>query len=393
MWRRVNMKVNVAVSGKFHYHNYVRYLDSKGILNRFYYAHKLSTDADELGVSKNKLVNIWIKEYLLQAHSQYMPRLGSESMKPFYRWLWGIGSLARWSPCDVLHIMLHGGGIGLIRRAKSEGSFVLGEPVNAHPDLQNDILNAEWERLKIRRFQGRSHAQQQMLKEIAMADRLLVASNFLKRSYAEKGFPAGSIDVLPYGVNLVRFGRSNAVREGMDRFRVICVAGINVRKGIVDLLEAWKILNLPDGELLLVGRVSPEMLSVMREYEGSFRHIPFVPNTELKGYLQASTVFVLPSLEDGFGLVCAEAMACGLPVIATMNTGAAELIEENVTGHVVPIRSPEIIAEKLEALYRDQDRARSMGNAAADKVESLYGWDGYTSKLIEIYEAGLAQAG
>lgn len=386
------MKVNIAVSGKFHFHNYVRFLDAQGVLNRFYYAHKLSTNADVLGVKAEKLVNIWIKEYLLQAHSQFLPRLGSEAFKPFYRKIWEIGSLTRWLPCDVLHIMLHGGGRGLIRRAKSERSLIIGEPVNAHPDIQNDILNIEWDRLKIRRSHKRTLAQKQILDEVGMADRLLVASHFLKRSYVEKGFSADLIEVLPYGVDLTRFSPPDTDRDISKQFRVVCVAGINVRKGIIDLLDAWNRLNFPDAELLLIGRVSSEMLPVLQKYAGEFKHIPFVPNRELRRYFEASTVFVLPSLEDGFGLVCTEAMACGLPVITTTNTGAAELIDNDVSGYVVPIRSPEVIAEKLEILYRDREKARCMGNAAAEKVRSLYGWEGYADKLIHVYEASLACA-
>lgn len=379
------MKVNIAVSGQFHYYNYVRYLEKRGVLNRYYYAHRLTTNEKALGVKKSRLVNIWIKEYLLQAHSQLIPRLGSEALKPFYRQIWEIGAMANWSRCDILHIMLHGGGRHLIRKAKAEGSVIVGEPVNAHPDILNEILNGEWERLKLKRANKRTRAQRQILDEVNSADRLLVASNFLKRSYVEKGFPESSIDVLPYGVDLARFSMATNSEIKKNKFRVVCVAGINVRKGIVDLLEAWKILNIPDGELLLIGRPSTEMLPVLAKYDGLFKHIPFVPNNELKGYLTASTVFVLPSLEDGFGLACSEAMACGLPVIATFNTGAAELIEENVSGYVVPIRSPELIAEKLELLYQNREKAHCMGKASAEKVRSLYSWEGYADKLVDYY--------
>ncbi len=279
----------------------------------------------------------------------------------------------------------------MIRRAHSDGSLVIGEPVNAHPDFQNEVLNSEYERLRIRKRLERSPAQRRMLEEFEMCDRFLVASDFVKRTFVEKGFDEGKIDVLPFGVNLSRFSmKENTTRGEGKKFRVICVAANSIRKGQVDLLEAWKRLAIGDGELLLIGRLDPEMNGMMKSYDGLFTHIPFVPNERLNHYLNESTVFVLPTLEDGFSLVCGEAMASGLPVITTTNNGAAELIEDDVTGYVVPIRSPETIAEKLEVLYKDREKAARMGKDGAMKMQSLYGWDGYVQQLVEIYRNSLA---
>ena len=384
------MEVNVAVSGRFHFHNYVRYLDEAGVLGCFYYAHRMTTDSETLGIEASRLVNVWMKEYLLQGHARLLPWFGSETFKPYYRALWEMMVLARWRPCDLLHIMLHGGGRRLMRRARMEGSVVIGEPVNAHPELQNEILSAEWERLKIRRRQPITHAQRQMLEEVVLSDRLIVASHFLKRSYVEKGYPKELIEVIPYGVDLRRFSPAVNRRGPEGRFKVICVAGINVRKGIIDLLDAWRMLGARDGELLLVGRVSSEMIPVLKRYIGVFKHIPHIPNDELGRYLSDSTVFVLPSLEDGFGLVCSEAMACGVPVIATCNTGAAELIENDISGYVVPIRAPEVLEQKMEILYLDREKARAMGEAAARTARSLYDWKGYAERLVRYYSTLLA---
>lgn len=379
------MRINVAVSGKFHFHNYVRFLEEAGVLGRFYYAHRMSTGPRELGIPGERLVNVWMKEYLLQGHARLFPKLGAERAKPYYRAFWGAVALARWQDCDALHIMLHGGGRSLIRRARSEGALIVGEPVNVHPEVQNAILEAERTRVKLVRHQHLSPAQRQILEEVELSDYLVVASDFIKRSYAEKGYPADRIKVLRYGVDLGRFSTEAGDRAAPERFKVICVAGINARKGIIDLLDAWRELKLEAADLLLIGRVSPEMEPVLRRYAGSFRHVPHVPHHELPRYLSESTVFVLPSLEDGFGLVCTEAMACGVPVIATSNTGAAELIRGGVNGYVVPIRAPHLIAEKLYALHADREKARAMGIEAAKTARQLYDWRGYAERLLEWY--------
>ena len=132
----------------------------------------------------------------------------------------------------------------------------------------------------------------------------------------------------------------------------------------------------------------------MHRYNGLFRHLPFVPNDELRHEYARSSVFVLPSLQDGCSLVLAEAMACGTPVITTVNNGAADMIAHGKDGFVVPIRSPEAIVEHVEMLYRDRELRQAMSEAALAKARNELGWDKYASRLGDFYrsvlEGGLA---
>jgi glycosyltransferase involved in cell wall biosynthesis len=150
------------------------------------------------------------------------------------------------------------------------------------------------------------------------------------------------------------------------------------------LLEAWKKLRLPKAELLLIGGVSHEMASILRRYRG-VRHISNVSNSELREYYARSSVFVLPSLEDGFAVVCAEAMACGLPVITTVNTGASDIITDQKDGFIVPIRSPDAIAEHLELLYRNDELRQEMSAAALAKAQTQLSWQRYAAHLRKFY--------
>lgn len=227
------MRVNVAVCGKFHYHNYLKYIDKSGILNQFFYSHRMSTNSASLSVPKKKLVNIWIKEYLLRMHLLVFNYRGSDQLFPFYHDLWEILALLRWNRCDILHIMLHGTGRKLIRRARTENSLVIGEPVNSHPEILNAILSEEYERLGIRKKLNLSRAQGRLIQELGMCDYLLVASNFMRSTFIEKGFTPEKIYSIPYGVDLSRFcPLSKDEKLGSDSlFRVICVAQITPRKG------------------------------------------------------------------------------------------------------------------------------------------------------------------
>jgi glycosyltransferase involved in cell wall biosynthesis len=383
------VKVNLAVCGAFHYRKYVRYLDEAQILKKFYYSHRLHTTAVDLGIAHDRAANLWLKEYAVQFHGMVTRGRWIAQFAPLYADLWQLGVLRRWNPCDILHLMLHGTGLKLIRRAKREGSKVIIEPVNQHPVRINEILCEEAYVLGMRAHPALYRIQERQLEEAAQSDFLLAPSRIVRDSFIKRGYDENRTRVLHYGVDLNAFHPIPGADELQRTFRVICVAQVSARKGQLYLLEAWKQLRLSDAELLLIGAISSPMDVVLRRYAGMFRHIPFVANNELLEYYGRSSVFVLPTLEDGFAVATAEAMACGLPVITTANNGAADIITHGKDGFIVPVRSPEALAEHLDLLYRDRELTREMAKSAASKASSELGWDKYASRLLQVYHSVL----
>lgn len=382
------MKVNLAVCGKFHYGNYARYVERAGLLNQFIYSHRLGTDAAALGVPQDKLVNVWLKEYLFNLHLRLFNSHGLELAFNTAAELWERLALRRWQDCDLLHIMLDGTGRSLLRRARRHGSVTIGEPLNSHPETYYAILNEEHERLGLRKYAKLPTSAKRLRDALEMCGHILAPSRFVKRSFVEKGFDETKVELLPYGVDLKIFHPPSSVEDSSPKtFRVICVAQITPRKGHVYLLEAWKRLKLSNAELLFIGPLDHAMKPTLAKYEGLFRHIANVPHTELHRYYGDSSVFVLPSLEDGFAYVCAEALACGLPVIVTDQTGAADIIKHGTDGFIVPVRAPEVIADYLELLYSNHEVRREMSQAARRKAEAELGWERYAEKLCRYYNS------
>jgi glycosyltransferase involved in cell wall biosynthesis len=95
---------------------------------------------------------------------------------------------------------------------------------------------------------------------------------------------------------------------------------------------------------------------------------------------------VLASVEEGLALVQAQAMACGLPVIATTNTGAEDLFTDGVEGFIIPIRSPEAIREKIEWMIDNRERRDKMSAAALEQVKSLGGWNRFGELVEDVYK-------
>lgn len=153
--------------------------------------------------------------------------------------------------------------------------------------------------------------------EIQLADHIFVPSSFVQRSLFEVGVTSEKISVIPFGAPIDYF---HPCPKAGNLFRALFVGRVGPRKGVHYLLQAWQELQLPDAELLLVGiNEFPEGWLV--RYRDICRHIPSVPHASLNEYYSSANVLVLPSLVEGLALVQLEAMACGIPIITTPNTG------------------------------------------------------------------------
>jgi glycosyltransferase involved in cell wall biosynthesis len=381
------MKINISCCGIFHYTKYLKYIDQYGVLNKFFYSHKLNTNSNTLLISKEKLVNAWIKEYLVFGHVKILNNQFANNFFPIYHDVWESIVLLYWSGCNIFHAMLHGNSRKLLQRAKQENSLIIGEPVNSHPEFYYSLLQEEYRLLGIKKELKISKQYRRLIEEVDMCDYLLSPSKFIENSFIENGLDGKKSYLIPWGVDLSKFAplSDDANFEYKSTFRVICVAHISPRKGHKYLLEAWRKLNLPNSELLLIGKIFDEMKPVISQYEGIFKHIPSVPHDQLHQYYGISSVFVLPSIEDGFAYVCTEAMACGLPVITTTNAGASELIEHGKEGFIVPIRSPEAIGKYLERLYCSDELRQEMSKAALKKSKADFSWEKYAQSLYKLY--------
>jgi alpha-maltose-1-phosphate synthase len=218
--------------------------------------------------------------------------------------------------------------------------------------------------------------------ELALADRVYVASSYtLKTLSSAPGFTA-PIEVIPYGAPLRPASAPRRVeREGAGPLRVIFVGSLGQRKGLSYLFEACRSLG-PVVELTVIGTLPLETCAAL-EIElkrERVRWIPSCPHAQVLAEMAAHDVFVFPSLFEGFGLVLLEAMAMGLPIIATPHTAAPDLIDDGEEGFLVPIRSSQAIEEKLELLYRDRALINAMGARAARRA-AAFTWENYGSRL------------
>ena len=213
-------------------------------------------------------------------------------------------------------------------------------------------------------------------REIELADHIFVASSVTKKSLLEIGIQEEKITVIPYGAPVDYF---QPQPKPDDCFRALFVGRVSPRKGAHYLLQAWQDLKLANAELVFVGQnLFPT--GWLEQYKNICRHVPSVPHFLLNQYYSSASVFVFPSLIEGFALVLLEAMACGIPIITTPNTAGPDIITDGVEGFIIPIRDVEAIKEKLEWCYSHPQELAEMGRAARRKAEEL-NWGLYRQRL------------
>jgi len=284
---------------------------------------------------------------------------------------------------DIFHA-LDGVGPGPGRTIKSAGKLWICDRGSTHIVAQKQLLDDEFALWNVPPPRFSAHRLERCVAEYEEAHAITVPSQFAMRSFLQQGIPADRIFVCPYGVNLSEF-RPAPKRDTI--FRVLHVGQITVRKGIGHLLHAVEPLaRKGQVELCLVGETDSTVTRLLKEYRGIFQYKGVIARKDLWQHYSQASVLVLASVEEGLALVQAQAMACGLPIIATTNTGAEDLFTDGVEGFIVPIRSPEAIREKIEWMIDNPELRDQMAAAALERVRTLGGWDRYGESVQSVYQ-------
>ncbi len=208
------------------------------------------------------------------------------------------------------------------------------------------------------------------------------------------GAPAEHIRLVFNGTDLRRFSPSdNGTRGNLPygEHMIFACRQLFPRKGIRFLLEAAAQLKpqFPDLKVVLAGDgfERPELVRLADQLgiAADVTFLGWVPNTDLPPYYRAAAVSVIPSLEEGFGIPAAEAMGCEVPVVASDAGGLPEVVENGVTGLVVPRGDADALARAIQTLLTDPKRRREMGQAGRARALRLFDWDRSAEQFEQLY--------
>ncbi len=267
-----------------------------------------------------------------------------------------------------------------LKEAKERGIVTVVERSSSHILTQMELIKEEYETYNIKLKPELDVVIERCLKEYEVADYVSVPSRFVYDSFIKRGFDRKKLILIPLGVDTEKYRPG----EKKDRiFRILFMGQVSLRKGVQYLLKAFSELRLKNSELLLVGGIGKNFKKIFEEYRMriALKHIPW--SDDLGNICRQSSIFVFPSIEEGSALVNYIAMACGLPVITTFNSGSP--VRDGEDGFLVPLRDVQGLKEKILYFYEKPQEIKAMGTSAREEIEN-YTWEKYGERLIAFYE-------
>lgn len=268
-----------------------------------------------------------------------------------------------------------------IEPARVRGMKVAVERGSTHIQHQKEVLEREHARLGLAAPPIHPAIVARELAEYAAADVIVVPTRCAAGTFIARGIPESKVIVNPLGVDVRRFKEPRIPHDGPPR--VLFVGGVGVRKGVPRLLDVFASLK-GAAELRVVGRAEPGMASILARAGTNVRVLGALSGADLAAEYRTADIFCLPSLEEGFGLVVAEAMAAGLPVVASDATAAAELIRPGIDGLTVPAGDDAALKDALETLIADKRGREAMGAAARERIGE-FTWDATAGRAVAAY--------
>jgi alpha-maltose-1-phosphate synthase len=392
------MKVSIVVGGRWHAIELARELHKAG------YLYKLITNYPKFktrywGVPDEKVVSLPLTLVLNRAIKkigsdkltrQSIPLLHRLFAKAAVPHLEGTTIIHGWSSCSL----------PAIHWAKQNNVPFLLERSSAHILSQSQLLQKEYEKLGLNSNESPEilpEIVEQELREYQLADKVAVPSYFVKNSFLEQDFPQQRLIYNPFGTSIKTF--SPGVKQD-SVFRVVYAGTLSVRKGVRYLVQAFMQANIPNSELCLIGGSTTETPHLLAGSDERVKCIGHIPEPKLADHYRNSSVFVMPSLEDGFPYVISQALACGLPLISTTNTGGRDVlgmngaspyrvnhkIDEYPAGYIIPPCDSEIIASLLTSLASNPDLLKQKQQAALAFPPQTLSWEAYSQRAIAHYE-------
>jgi UDP-glucose:(heptosyl)LPS alpha-1,3-glucosyltransferase len=232
----------------------------------------------------------------------------------------------------------------------------------------------------------------------------LVAVSSLVATQLKSYFQREDVSVIRNAVDTGRFtpevrvDRRNASRQSLsyaeDDFVLLLIGNDLKKKGLDSLLKALALLSDPSLRLLVVGSDDPNLYRPMLDRLGLQDRIRFEkPSLDVLAFYAAADLYIGPSLEDAFNLPIAEAMACGLPVIASANAGASQIIRDGETGFI--LRDPQNhleLASLIRRIQAENALRLSTGAAASRYVRMNCSWDDNVEKTRQLLESTLTSS-
>lgn len=216
-----------------------------------------------------------------------------------------------------------------------------------------------------------------LLRHTENAEYIICPSKSAAKWISENIHYHDNVEIIPHGC----YKPNKVTPIPSDKFITGYLGAHGPDKGLIYLLNANASFYL-EQELVFAGTCCNDITKLPGGMAPNIKLLGWVDDIE--DFYNSITVYVQPSVTEGFGIEILEAMAHARPVIASLGAGGADLIEDGITGFVVPPRDPKAIIDRLQILYKNRDRAISMGLHGMLKAQEYY-WDKIEERYVKLY--------
>lgn len=223
--------------------------------------------------------------------------------------------------------------------------------------------------------------------------KVLALSQALEKEVQAIGISPARIEIVPNGVDLTRFPMGESHREPI----ILYVASLIERKGPEFLIQAFHGVKerYPQAQLILIGdgpqRQELEKMVASLENSDSVQFLGWQTQQKVSEWMRKARVFVLPSVEEGLGVVLLEALASGTVCVGSNVGGIPDVISPEV-GRLVPPRDPKSLQTALEGLLENDETWQRLSQNARRRAEDVYDWDRIASRIRSIYQTFIEQS-
>ena len=379
------MKITILVGGRFHAFDLANQLEKKGHLLNLITSYPKWKALKFINIDKKKIKTVILKEIIERIIiklrlTNYLTFLFKYLNKYFEYF---ASKKVDYKNSDIL-VGWSGFSYKAFQKSENYNIIKILERGSSHIKFQSEILSEEYKKFNIK-YKIDPKLIKQELKEYDLADYISIPSKFVKKTFLLNRIEEKKLILVPYGANLDNFYPQ---KKKDNIFRFIYVGTLSLRKGVWYTLKAFNELNLPNSELILVGLIDHDFLPLLKEFTSNkkIKIFSHVSQNKLIEFYNISDVFIISSIEDGFAMVIPQALACGLPVICSENSGGSELIKNGVNGYVVPVRDIYELKKKMNLLYEDKKHYIFLKEKLGKRTKNL-SWDRYGGLIIDNYSS------
>jgi glycosyltransferase involved in cell wall biosynthesis len=216
-------------------------------------------------------------------------------------------------------------------------------------------------------------------KELELADLIIVASSFTKKTLESYPNKLSEIKVIPYGFPKPIKSNEKSWYDKGNKLKILYVGGLSLRKGLPYLIESLKSFDNKEIEFRFIGAGGGKDI-ILEELPNAI-YLGTLPHNEVLKEMKNNDVLIFPSLFEGFGMVITEAMSQGMVVISTDRTALPDVSDKN-SSICIPASDANAITTSIRFLLNNPKRVKELGENALKRAE-LYQWSEYRKKLVE----------